>query len=117
MSGTAKTQRAKPPLQKVLDSLTHFLSANTLSNLIVTMTASNDEHKESTVVFNRHSNAPSTRPKPHRCNEHLEDVLNGVSTWPMDFSKPFGVFWKCLRSQPGMKLSIKLCIKGYSRPK
>ncbi|KAG2183820.1 hypothetical protein INT44_008831 [Umbelopsis vinacea] len=66
-------------------------------------TSSNDEHKESTIVFNKHSNAPSTRPKSHRCNEHLEDVLTGVSSWPMDFSKPFGVFWKCLRSQPGQE--------------
>ncbi|KAI9495007.1 hypothetical protein BDB00DRAFT_815458 [Zychaea mexicana] len=54
--------------------------------------------------FNKHSNGPSDTPQqPHRCNGHLEDVLVGLSSWPMDVSKPFGVFLQCLKSQPGNK--------------
>ncbi|KAJ2957431.1 hypothetical protein NQZ79_g6835 [Umbelopsis isabellina] len=70
------------------------------------MSNSEDDQKDSHIVFNRHSNTPSAKPKAHRCNEHLEDVLNGISSWPMDFSKPFGVFWKCLRSQPGQEPTL-----------
>lgn len=78
------------------------LTRSTISILQeINMSSSDDDQKDSHIVFNRHSNTPSAKPKSHRCNEHLEDVLNGISTWPMDFSKPFGVFWKCLRSQPG----------------
>lgn len=57
--------------------------------------------KDDTFQFNKHSNAPSTAPQQHRCNGHLEDVLEGVSQWPMDVSKPFGIFLNCLRSKPG----------------
>lgn len=56
---------------------------------------------ETSFAFNKHSNAPSTPPKQHRCNGHLEDLLEGISQWPMDVSKPFSNFLACLRSQPG----------------
>ncbi|KAI8341639.1 hypothetical protein BC941DRAFT_414062 [Chlamydoabsidia padenii] len=51
--------------------------------------------------FNHHSNTPSRAPQSHRCNEHLEDVLKGLSTWPMDVAAPFHVFLSCLKSKPG----------------
>ncbi|CAO3631384.1 unnamed protein product [Cunninghamella echinulata] len=52
-------------------------------------------------TFNQQSNAPSKAPEPHRCNAHLEDVLKGLSMWPMDVSAPFSVFLECLKSKPG----------------
>ena len=53
-------------------------------------------------VFNRHSDKIETpKPHQHRCNGHLEDVLDGVSQWPMDVSKPFGIFLDCLKSNVG----------------
>lgn len=58
-------------------------------------------------TLNKHSEAPSTKPEQHRCNAHLEDLLEGLSKWPMDVSKPFSVFLQCLRSQPG-KLKKKI---------
>jgi len=42
-------------------------------------------------------------PKPHRCYPHLEDVLVGLNKWPVEFSKPFGVFWECMKSEPGQE--------------
>ncbi|KAI8978937.1 hypothetical protein BDB01DRAFT_798640 [Pilobolus umbonatus] len=59
--------------------------------------------KEEGFVLNRHSNSPSRKKEEHRCNQHLEDVLEGVSQWPMDVSKPFSIFLQCLRSQPGQE--------------
>ncbi|KAI8148340.1 hypothetical protein BJV82DRAFT_663719 [Fennellomyces sp. T-0311] len=54
--------------------------------------------------FNKHSEGPNNAgPQPHRCNGHLEDVLVGLSSWPMDVAKPFGVFWQCIKSQPGQE--------------
>ncbi|KAI9018662.1 hypothetical protein CLU79DRAFT_759772 [Phycomyces nitens] len=53
--------------------------------------------------FNKHSTAPNTESKPHRCNGHLEDVLTGVSKLPMDFAKPFSAFLSCLKSTPGQE--------------
>ncbi|RCI04321.1 hypothetical protein CU098_012944 [Rhizopus stolonifer] len=51
--------------------------------------------------LNKHSEANHAKPEQHRCNAHLEDVLEGVTKWPLDVAKPFGVFLECLRSQPG----------------
>jgi hypothetical protein len=51
--------------------------------------------------FNKHSETPNSKPQQHRCNAHLEDVLEGLSQWPLDVSKPFSVFLSCLKSQPG----------------
>ncbi|ORY96191.1 hypothetical protein BCR43DRAFT_524329 [Syncephalastrum racemosum] len=54
--------------------------------------------------FNKHSDGPSdARQRPHRCNAHLEDFLEGLSTWPMDVAGPFKVFLQCLRSKPGQE--------------
>ncbi|KAI9253401.1 hypothetical protein BDA99DRAFT_519672 [Phascolomyces articulosus] len=54
--------------------------------------------------FNKHSTGPSdAAPQPHRCNGHLEDVLEGVSSWPMDVAKPFSLFLQCIKSQPGQE--------------
>lgn len=53
-------------------------------------------------TFNKHSDKkPSAEPVQHRCNGHLEDVLEGISQWPMDVAKPFSLFLSCLKSQPG----------------
>ncbi|KAI9282619.1 hypothetical protein BY458DRAFT_531055 [Sporodiniella umbellata] len=52
-------------------------------------------------VLNRHSEGTQEKPKQHRCNAHLEDVLEGLSKWPMDVTKPFGAFLSCLGSKPG----------------
>jgi hypothetical protein len=65
---------------------------------------SNDQNDK--FPFNKHSEATNTKPKQHRCNGHLEDVLEGVSQWPMDVSKPFNVFLSCLKSQPGNVFAI-----------
>ena len=40
------------------------------------------------------------KPQPHRCNDHLEDVLSAV----VHFRSPLaalGTFTRCLRSKPG----------------
>ena len=64
--------------------------------------------------FNKHSTGSSdSRAQPHRCNAHLEDVLEGLSTWPMDVSKPFGVFLQCIKSQPGMREEKKKRGRGF----
>ncbi|KAI9314460.1 hypothetical protein BX666DRAFT_1966883 [Dichotomocladium elegans] len=58
----------------------------------------------SSFPLNKHSSGPSSNaPQPHRCNEHLEDLLVGFSSWPMDVAKPFSVFWQCLQSKPGQE--------------
>ncbi|KAI9470616.1 MAG: hypothetical protein EXX96DRAFT_585072 [Benjaminiella poitrasii] len=62
---------------------------------------SNDEKNK--ITFNRHSDAPNKPPKQHRCNGHLEDVLEGLSQWPLDVTKPFSLFLACLKSQPGQE--------------
>jgi hypothetical protein len=65
---------------------------------------SNQDQPADKFTFNKHSDKnPSAKPIPHRCNGHLEDVLNGMSQWPMDVSKPFSLFLSCLKSQPGKK--------------
>ncbi|CDH52947.1 predicted protein [Lichtheimia corymbifera JMRC:FSU:9682] len=59
---------------------------------------------ESSFPLNKHSSGPSNRgAKPHRCNGHLEDLLEGLSTWPLNVSKPFSVFLECMRSKPGQE--------------
>jgi hypothetical protein len=66
--------------------------------------SNDDQQKDDSnrFVFNRHSDKKvHARPQQHRCNGHLEDVLTGISQWPLDVSKPFGVFLDCLKSQPG----------------
>ncbi|KAI7908273.1 uncharacterized protein BX663DRAFT_493630 [Cokeromyces recurvatus] len=62
---------------------------------------SNDEKDK--FIFNKHSDASNKTPKQHRCNSHLEDVLEGLSQWPLNVSEPFSLFLACLRSQPGQE--------------
>ncbi|KAI8890536.1 hypothetical protein K501DRAFT_206536 [Backusella circina FSU 941] len=64
---------------------------------------SDKEEEVSSFPLNKHSDKPTQKPKQHRCNAHLEDVLEGVSQWPMDVSKPFGIFLECLKSKPGQE--------------
>ncbi|CEP20120.1 hypothetical protein [Parasitella parasitica] len=61
------------------------------------------DNQNNSFVFNKHSNTPDAQPHQHRCNGHLEDVLEGLSQWPLDVSKPFGLFLSCLKSQPGQE--------------
>ncbi|KAI8059464.1 hypothetical protein BC940DRAFT_313738 [Gongronella butleri] len=66
------------------------------------MPGQDDTHDDkASFQLNRHSNAPSQAPHAHRCNNHLEDVLKGLSSWPLDVSQPFHRFLDCLKSQPG----------------
>lgn len=69
------------------------------NNLFASIDMSKDEDKG--FVLNKRSEAPSSKPQQHRCNGHLEDLLEGLTKWPMDVSKPFNVFLECLKSQPG----------------
>jgi hypothetical protein len=62
-----------------------------------------DKESSSSFPLNKHSDKPTQKPKQHRCNAHLEDVLEGLSQWPMNVSKPFGAFLDCLKSKPGKK--------------
>ncbi|KAI9247934.1 hypothetical protein EDC94DRAFT_570318 [Helicostylum pulchrum] len=63
-----------------------------------------DNDRTSNFVFNKHSEKnPNGQQVQHRCNGYLEDVLEGVSQWPMDIAKPFSLFLSCLRSQPGQE--------------
>lgn len=63
---------------------------------------SNDDQSKESFVFNRHSDkVENPKTHEHRCNGHLEDVLEGMSQWPLDVSKPFGLFLDCMKSKPG----------------
>ncbi|TPX67089.1 hypothetical protein SpCBS45565_g03992 [Spizellomyces sp. 'palustris'] len=43
-----------------------------------------------------------SQPRPHRCNDHLEDFIVALTTWPMqDVPSTFNIFWQCMRSEPG----------------
>jgi len=37
----------------------------------------------------------------HRCNPHLDAVLDGLFAGPAHISKPARVFFQCLKSEPG----------------
>ncbi|KAI8370328.1 SacI homology domain-containing protein [Radiomyces spectabilis] len=64
--------------------------------------ADQQEHNAPTdIVFNKFSNGPAVKQKSLRCNDQLEDLLIGISQWPMDVAKPFSAFWQCLKSKPG----------------
>lgn len=39
--------------------------------------------------------------QPHRCYNHLHDVLIGLQSNPLYFREPFTLFWKCLKSEKG----------------
>ncbi|KAI7873047.1 hypothetical protein BDF14DRAFT_1751390 [Spinellus fusiger] len=65
--------------------------------------------------FNQYSKAPTTTATPHRCNEHLEDVLSGLSTLPMEVTKPFSVFFNCLRSKPGQEPTLYRTTKAQEQ--
>ena len=39
--------------------------------------------------------------RPHRCYNHLYDVLIGLQSNPIVFREPFALFWKCLKSEEG----------------
>ncbi|KAI8991051.1 hypothetical protein BDF20DRAFT_842384 [Mycotypha africana] len=62
-----------------------------------------DDQQDAKFEFNKHSNTSKRKPQQHRCNGHLEDVLEGLTQWPLDVAKPFGLFLTCLRSQPGQE--------------
>ncbi|CAO3594484.1 unnamed protein product [Absidia cylindrospora] len=67
--------------------------------------------------FNQHSNSPNKAPESHRCNDHLEDVLKGISTWPMDVAAPFHTFLECLKSTPGQEPPLYSTTKKTEEPK
>ncbi|KAI9353945.1 hypothetical protein BD770DRAFT_347644 [Pilaira anomala] len=63
-----------------------------------------DSERSDSFVFNKHSETnPNGKQTQHRCNPYLEDVLEGLSQWPMDVAKPFSIFLSCLKSQPGQE--------------
>jgi len=39
--------------------------------------------------------------KPHRCNPHLDALLDGIFAGPAHIAKPARVFYQCLKSEPG----------------
>ena len=39
--------------------------------------------------------------KPHRCNPHLDALLDGVFAGPNHIAKPARVFFQCIKSEPG----------------
>eukprot|EP00298_Acanthocystis_sp_HF-20_P005616 c15724_g1_i1.p1 GENE.c15724_g1_i1~~c15724_g1_i1.p1 ORF type:complete len:103 (+),score=37.40 c15724_g1_i1:329-637(+) len=41
--------------------------------------------------------------KPHRCNDHLQDFLDGFFEWPFNVGKPGAVYLSCLRSNAGQE--------------
>lgn len=51
---------------------------------------------------------PVIKPKEHRCNRRLEDVVAGVWASPMNVSQPLKNFWRCVRSQEGF-VTRRLC--------
>jgi hypothetical protein len=44
---------------------------------------------------------PRKMPKPHRCNDHLEDLIQGIYHPPREILGPFKVWLKCVRSEEG----------------
>lgn len=39
--------------------------------------------------------------KPHRCNPHLDALLDGIFAGPNHIAKPARVFFQCIKSEPG----------------
>ncbi|KAJ3115575.1 hypothetical protein HDU96_000399 [Phlyctochytrium bullatum] len=50
---------------------------------------------------NRSFERAQAKIKPHRCNGHMEDFLIGITSLPLDVVRPFGLFLKCMWSNPG----------------
>ncbi|ORY06815.1 hypothetical protein K493DRAFT_310409 [Basidiobolus meristosporus CBS 931.73] len=45
---------------------------------------------------------PDYKPQPHRCNDHLEDMLTAASNFSFnEVSSTFGIWWSCMRSKEG----------------
>ncbi|RHZ55440.1 hypothetical protein Glove_415g10 [Diversispora epigaea] len=40
-------------------------------------------------------------PGPHRCYSHYKDIGNGLLSDPLEFIKPFSIFWRCIKSEKG----------------
>jgi hypothetical protein len=38
------------------------------------------------------------QPQPHRCHEHLDDLMAAFQTWPLEVQGPWKSFWACQRS-------------------
>lgn len=70
--------------------------------------------QQSSFPLNTQSTGPAdTKARPHRCNDHLEDLLQGLMSWPMDVAKPFAVYWECLKSQPGIREQGRYMLHAY----
>lgn len=70
--------------------------------------------QQSSFPLNTQSTGPAdTKARPHRCNDHLEDLLQGLMSWPMDVAKPFAVYWECLKSQPGIREQGRYILHAY----
>lgn len=81
-----------------------FFLKPSLDSFSIDFNMSNDDQSKNDTgfVFNRKSDKKvNPKAQKHRCNDHLEDVLTGLSTWPLDVTKPFSIFLDCLKSQPG----------------
>ncbi|CAG8470801.1 10363_t:CDS:2 [Diversispora eburnea] len=45
-------------------------------------------------------------PGPHRCYSHYKDIGNGLLSDPLEFIKPFSIFWKCMKSEKGLQKGV-----------
>ncbi|KAJ9079051.1 hypothetical protein DSO57_1039540 [Entomophthora muscae] len=49
------------------------------------------------------SSLPRKMPKPHRCNNHMEDFIQGMFYEPREIYEPFKVWLKCVQSEEGQE--------------
>ncbi|KAI9294878.1 hypothetical protein K502DRAFT_271802, partial [Neoconidiobolus thromboides FSU 785] len=44
---------------------------------------------------------PKKMPKSHRCNDHMEDIFQGLFHEPREVYEPLKVWLKCVQSKEG----------------
>ncbi|KAI9146446.1 hypothetical protein BKA69DRAFT_1120889 [Paraphysoderma sedebokerense] len=65
--------------------------------------SSSGSSERSKIKFSNQDWIDSVQPKPHRCHQHLDDLLLALQTLPLEVSGPFSAFWACLKSTPGQE--------------
>jgi hypothetical protein len=41
-------------------------------------------------------------PQPHRCNPHVDEMIDGFFVWPPNLKKPWRDFVECMRRDPSI---------------
>jgi hypothetical protein len=70
----------------------------------------NGEQRTSSVapVRGAEDGAAKKLPQPHRCNPHVDEMIDGLFEWPPNLRKPWQDFVACMRRDPTAEIDAGL---------